>query len=140
MSRSSQLTDAGARVIHASTLVNNQISKRAQAVLQDKNAETEKEAALRAEAVDAMCKNGRIYEAQKEKVAAALTDPRVALEMLRDVSCHRNSEEVETIGSEVGRVKSAGDMQSNAYVGQRIADMNSTEAGRGFADKILGSG
>ena len=139
MSSSSKLTTAGARVIHASTLVNNQISKRAQAVLQDKKTETEKEASLRAEAVDAMCKNGRIYEAQKEKVAAALTDPSVALEMLRDVSCHRNSDEVETIGSEVGHVKSASSTQSTAYCGQKIADQNSTEAGRGFYDKILGS-
>ena len=140
MSRSVTLTSDNARIIHAATLVNNQISKRAQASLQEKQASSDKEAALRLEAVDAMCKNGRIYDSQKEKVAAALTDPHVALEMLRDVSCHRNSEEVETIGSEVGRVKSAGDMQSNAYVGQKIADMNSTEAGRGFADKILSSG
>ena len=139
MSRSVTLTSDSARIIHASTLVNNQISKRAQASLQEKQAAAEKEAALRLEAVDAMCKNGRIYDSQKEKVAAALTDPLVALEMLRDVSCHRNADEVETIGSEVGSVKSASD-RATSYVGQRVADMNSTEAGRGFYDKILGSG
>jgi len=132
----SQLNPVAQKTL-AFALVGNEISKRHQTMLQEKNAEDRKLATLIPEVVAALEKNERIYGHQKEAVAKALVDPVAGLELLRDVACHRNTGEVESIGSEVGNVKSAS-AKGNPYSGQRVADFDETESGRAFREQILG--
>jgi hypothetical protein len=118
------------------------------AELVQRGEQQEKQAAARAEAVaklvpevlQAALDNDRLDPMQKEAVESALADPVtghiVALELCRDLCAHRNSSELQELGTPVdgnGQVKRAA-----VAVGTPVTDYDQTESGQKFREILYG--
>ena len=88
-------------------------------------------------AIAALESNERIFGHQKEAVAEKLaTSHEACIELITSLAKHRNSAELDSIGTPVGHTKSASD---RAVTGAAIADHDETESGQAFRDRLLGA-
>ena len=131
-------TDAQAPKVLAHLRIANETAKRLQDHLEKKAAVAEAVKAAVPEAIDALEANERIFGHQKEAVAETLAGSHTAcIGMIRDLSKHRNTAELDSIGKPVGQEKKA---SARSVTGAAIADQDETEAGQAFRDKLLGAG
>jgi hypothetical protein len=85
----------------------------------------------------ALVDHERIYANNVPEVREKLASDHVAaIEMLRDLSAHRNAAELETIGSP-GRVEKKASA-SGAITGARVADFDDTASGQAFRNILTG--
>lgn len=88
------------------------------------------------EAVNALLENERIFGHQTQKVAEMIsTSHEACIDLIRDLAKHRNSSELEAIGTPGTKEKRA---SAPHFAGARVADFDETEAGRIFREKLLG--
>jgi len=128
---------AQAEKILAQTRTINELSIRYQDLLEKVAAEKAAVAAAIPETVSALVKHERIFDHQSEKVASAVVNPVAALNLLRDVACHRNAVEIAPMGTSVGQEKSA---STRSHIsGAHISNWDNTDEGRKFAKTLCGS-
>ncbi len=85
-----------------------------------KEAQDKKIANLIPQAVEALLKNERIEQHEKDAAAKLLADPVKALEILIKTAQHRNDTERTALGKPEGQQKKAGyDSLKDGYVGRR---------------------
>ena len=114
----------------------NEVSKRFQDHLEKDAADSEAVKSAVPAAIAALMGNERIFDQQKEAVAEKIASSHVAcIELIRDLSKHRNAGELDSIGTAVGQEKSAA---ARPITGAAIADFDETDSGKAFSDKLLG--
>lgn len=130
--------DAQAPKVLAHLRMSNETAKRLQDNLEKQAAVAEAVKAAVPGAITALEDNERIFGHQKEAAAEKLASSHVAcIEMIRDLSQHRNAAELDSIGKPVGQEKRAA---ARPVTGAAIADQDETEAGRAYRDKLCGAG
>lgn len=95
---------------------------KAAAVMQEKDEQAEKLAALIPQAVAACVEHERIEPHQKEALAEALTDPVRAVELVTKLAGHRNGAEAARLGTPVATKTAGYDPEASltsGYVGAR---------------------
>ncbi len=118
------------------TRLTNELLKRAQV-------ETEKQAAVAARieaalpaTMDAMVEHDRIHPQQRDEVMQKLaSDPVAAIELLRELSAHRNLTEVDQIGQVNGSEKTAADKPTTTRGGP-TADFDALPSGQKFREML----
>jgi len=103
---------------------------KAAAVLQERDAQNEKVAALIPAAVKACVENERIEPHQKEALAAALQDPARAVELVIKLAAHKNAAEMARLGTPVGEKAAGYDPTSSltsGYVGARDGRLKASD-------------
>ena len=118
------------------TRLTNELLKRAQV-------EREKQAAINARiadvlpaTMDAMIEHDRIHPQQRDEVMQKLaSDPVAAIELLRELSTHRNAAEVGQIGQASGSEKTAGDKPTTTRGGP-TADFDALPSGQKFREML----
>ncbi len=86
------------------------------------DAQRQKVAALIPKAVEACLAHERIEPSEKQALAAALTDPVKALELLTKLAGHRNPAEQAALGAPTATVKAAG------HTGRRAEPLRASDA------------
>jgi hypothetical protein len=103
---------------------------KAAAVMQERDAQKEKLAALIPQAVKACVDNERIEPQQKEALAAALADPVAAVELIVKLAAHKNAAEMARLGTPV-ETKTAGyspdSSLTSGYVGARDGRLKASD-------------
>lgn len=103
---------------------------KAAAVLQERDVQNEKVAALIPAAVKACVENERIEPHQKEALAAALQDPARAVELVIKLAAHKNAAEMARLGTPVGEKAAGYDPTSSltsGYVGARDGRLKASD-------------
>jgi len=128
-----------AEKLFAFVRVANEGLKRYQDLLEKQSAERATTKKLAADAVKSCIAHERIFSHQQEAVMNKLaTDHAACLEFIRDLAAHRNSSELESIGTPVGGSEKTGSFRGPA-TGAAVADWDSTDEGRAFRSRLSGS-
>ena len=129
-------TEFTAQKVLAHLRVANEVSKRLQDRMEKEASDSAAISALIPDAVNALEKHERIFGHQKEAVAEGLQSHAACIELIRDLAAHRNSDELNAIGKQVGQEKKAS--AKGRAVGSHIADWDETDAGAKFRQKLMG--
>jgi hypothetical protein len=117
--------------------LSNEANKRHQMLLDKIAAEKQAVDAATPQAVQACVEHDRIFGHQKEAVAQSLkTSHAKCLEFIAGLAKHRNANELDAIGTQLGNEKTAS--ARPRVTGARIADHDETDAGRKFREKLMG--
>jgi hypothetical protein len=103
---------------------------KAAAVLQERDAQTEKLAQLIPQAVSACVQNERIEPHQKEALANALRDPVRAMELVIKLAAHKNAAEMSRLGTPVAEKAASYDPSgslTSGYVGARDGRLKASD-------------
>ena len=103
---------------------------KAAAVLDERNAQQEKIAALIPAAVKACVENERIETHQKEALEKALHDPVRVMELVVKLASHRNAAEMSRLGTPVGQKSASHDPTTSltsGYVGARDGRLRASD-------------
>jgi hypothetical protein len=83
-----------------------------------------------------MVENDRIAEHQKDAIAKAAQDPVQCIEVMAALAKHRNSSEMQPVGTAVGQAKAA-NVKKRA-IGGVVTNWDETEAGQEFRRALYG--
>lgn len=83
-----------------------------------------------------MVDNERIAAHQKEAIAKAVQDPVQCLEVMAALAKHRNSSELQPVGTAVGQAKAAS--VKKRPIGGVVTNWDETEAGQEFRRALYG--
>jgi hypothetical protein len=83
-----------------------------------------------------MVENDRIAEHQKDAIAKAAQDPVKCIEVMAALAKHRNSSEMQPVGTAVGQAKAA-NVKKRA-IGGVVTNWDDTEAGQEFRRALYG--
>jgi hypothetical protein len=120
--------------------VTGEVLKRANAMHEEKQASVAAVGKLVPEVVQTLVDTGAIEPSQREKVASALANPSMALELLRDLAKMRNQEKQAALGEVVPSGNNAPHNPRSNTVGAPITNHDDTAAGQKFRQRIMHPG
>jgi hypothetical protein len=109
---------------------------KAERALREKSANDQQRSELIPGVVDALVRNGRIEEHEKEAASNLLTDPTKTLEILEKVAEHRSAQEIGQLGTPTGTEKVAYDSLNSPFTG--VPTSQEKESDRVFRERLLG--
>jgi hypothetical protein len=109
---------------------------KAERVLREKSADEQQRSELIPSVVDALVRNGRIEEHEKEAASNLLADPTKTLEILEKVAEHRSAQEIGQLGTPTGTEKVAFDSLNSPFAG--VPTSQEKESDRVFRERLLG--